>query len=76
MKACSTPAHPAAGSFLSPAYTTALVVAVLVVMFEPGTLAFLGMRLFNTSFAISLLDVALAGVIIAEASAALRSAAS
>src|SRR5437588_5083400 len=37
--------------FLIPSYTTALVVAVLVVMFELGTLAFLRMRLFNTSLA-------------------------
>jgi erythrin-vacuolar iron transport family protein len=61
--------------FLIPSFTTALVVAVLVVLFELGTLAFLRMRLFNTSFATSLLNVALAGVIIASASAALGSAA-
>jgi len=62
--------------FLIPSYTTALVVAILVVIFELGTLAFLRMRLFNTSFATSLLNVVLAGTIIAGASAALGSAAS
>jgi VIT1/CCC1 family predicted Fe2+/Mn2+ transporter len=62
--------------FLIPSYTTAIVIAVLVVMFELGALAFLRMRLFNTSFATSLLNVALAGVIIAGASAALGFAAS
>jgi VIT1/CCC1 family predicted Fe2+/Mn2+ transporter len=61
--------------FLIPSFTTALVVAVLVVLFELGALAFLRMRLFNTSFATSLLNVALAGVIIASASAALGSVA-
>jgi len=50
--------------FLIPSYTTAVLVAVLVVMFELATLAFLRMRFFNTSFATSLLNVALAGVII------------
>jgi erythrin-vacuolar iron transport family protein len=62
--------------FLIPSYTTAVFVAILVVMFELGTLAFLRMRFFNTSFATSLLNVALAGVIIAGASAALGFAAS
>jgi erythrin-vacuolar iron transport family protein len=61
--------------FLIPSYTTAIVVAILVVMFELGTLAFLRMRFFNTSFETSLLNVALAGVIIVGASAALGSAA-
>jgi len=61
--------------FLIPSYTTAVLVAVLVVMFELATLAFLRMRFFNTSFATSLLNVALAGVIIVGASAALGSAA-
>jgi hypothetical protein len=61
--------------FLIPSYTTAVLVAILVVMFELGTLAFLRMRLFNTSFGTSLLNVALAGVIIVGASAALGSAA-
>jgi VIT1/CCC1 family predicted Fe2+/Mn2+ transporter len=61
--------------FLIPSYTTALVVAILVVMLELGTLAFLRMRFFSTSFATSLLSVALAGVIIVGASAALGSAA-
>jgi erythrin-vacuolar iron transport family protein len=61
--------------FLIPSYTTAIVVAILVVMFELATLAFLRMRLFNTSFETSLLNVALAGVIIVGASAALGSAA-
>jgi len=62
--------------FLIPSYTTAVIIAILVVMFELGTLAFLRMRLFNTSFATSLLNVALAGAIIAGASAALGFAAS
>ena len=62
--------------FLIPSYTTALVVAILVVMFELATLAFLRMRLFSTGFATSLLSVALAGMIIVGASAALGSAAS
>jgi VIT1/CCC1 family predicted Fe2+/Mn2+ transporter len=62
--------------FLIPSYRTALVVAILVVMLELGTLAFLRMRFFKTSFATSLLNVALAGVIIVGASAALGSAAS
>lgn len=62
--------------FLVPSYTTAIVVAILVVMLELGTLAFLRMRFFKTSFATSLLNVALAGVIIVAASAALGSAAS
>jgi VIT1/CCC1 family predicted Fe2+/Mn2+ transporter len=62
--------------FLIPSYTTAVVVAILVVMFELATLAFLRMRFFNTSFATSLLNVALAGVIIVGISAALGSAAS
>jgi VIT1/CCC1 family predicted Fe2+/Mn2+ transporter len=62
--------------FLIPSYTTAIVVAILVVMFELGTLAFLRKRFFNTSFETSLLNVALAGVIIVGASAALGSAAS
>jgi VIT1/CCC1 family predicted Fe2+/Mn2+ transporter len=61
--------------FLIPSYTTALVVGILVVMLELGTLAFLRMRFFSTSFATSLLSVALAGVIIVGASAALGSAA-
>jgi erythrin-vacuolar iron transport family protein len=54
--------------FLIPSYTTAVIVAILVVMFELATLAFLRMRFFNTSFATSLLNVALAGVIIVGAS--------
>jgi VIT1/CCC1 family predicted Fe2+/Mn2+ transporter len=62
--------------FLISSYTTAIVVAILVVMLELGTLAFLRMRFFKTSFATSLLNVALAGVIIVGASAALGSAAS
>jgi erythrin-vacuolar iron transport family protein len=62
--------------FLIPSYTTALVVAILVVMFELATLAFLRMHFFKTSFATSLLNVALAGLIIVGASAALGSAAS
>jgi erythrin-vacuolar iron transport family protein len=62
--------------FLLSSYTTAIVVAILVVMLELGTLAFLRMRFFKTSFATSLLNVALAGVIIVGASAALGSAAS
>jgi hypothetical protein len=62
--------------FLIPSYATAVIVAILVVMFELGTLAFLRMRFFSTSFATSLLNVALAGVIIVGASAALGSAAS
>jgi erythrin-vacuolar iron transport family protein len=62
--------------FLIPSYTTALVVAFLVVIFELVTLAFLRMRFFKTSFATSLLNVALAGLIIVGASAALGSAAS
>jgi erythrin-vacuolar iron transport family protein len=61
--------------FLIPSYTTAIVVAILVVLFELATLAFLRMRFFNTSFETSLLNVALAGVIIVGASAALGSAA-
>jgi erythrin-vacuolar iron transport family protein len=61
--------------FLIPSYTTAIVVAILVVMFELATLAFLRMRFFNTSFETSLLNVALAGLIIVGASAALGSAA-
>jgi VIT1/CCC1 family predicted Fe2+/Mn2+ transporter len=62
--------------FLISSYTTALIVAILVVLVELGTLAFLRMRFFNTSFATSLLNVALAGMIIVGASAALGSAAS
>jgi hypothetical protein len=62
--------------FLIPSYTTAIVVAILVVIFELGTLAYLRMRFFSTSFVTSLLGVALAGVIIVGASAALGSAAS
>jgi VIT1/CCC1 family predicted Fe2+/Mn2+ transporter len=62
--------------FLIPSYTTAVVVAILVVMLELATLAFLRMRFFKTSFATSLLNVALAGVIIVGVSAALGSAAS
>jgi erythrin-vacuolar iron transport family protein len=62
--------------FLIPSYSTAVVVAILVVMFELATLAFLRMRFFDTSFTTSLLNVALAGVIIVGASAALGSAAS
>lgn len=61
--------------FLIPSYTTAIVVAILVVMFELATLAFLRMRFFNTSFETSLLNVALAGLIIVGAAAALGSAA-
>lgn len=57
--------------FLIPSYTTAMAVAMLVVMLELRTLAFLaGMRFFNTTFATSLLNVALAGVIIVGPSAA------
>lgn len=44
-------------------------------MVELGTLGFLRLRPFNTSFATLLLNVALAGVIIAGASAALGAAA-
>ena len=62
--------------FLIPSYTTALVVAILVVLLELGTLAFLRMRFFGKSFVTSLLNVALAGVIIVAASAALGSLAS
>jgi hypothetical protein len=62
--------------FLIPSYATAVVVAILVVVVELATLAFLRMRFFSTSFATSLLNVALAGVIIVGASAALGSAAS
>jgi VIT1/CCC1 family predicted Fe2+/Mn2+ transporter len=62
--------------FLIPSYSTAIVVAILVVMLELGALAFLRMRFFRTSFVTSLLSVALAGVIIVGASAALGSAAS
>jgi VIT1/CCC1 family predicted Fe2+/Mn2+ transporter len=61
--------------FLIPGYTTAIVVAILVVLFELTTLAFLRTHLFETSFATSLLSVALAGVIIVGVSAALGSAA-
>lgn len=57
-------------------YTTALVVAIVMVMLELGTLAFLRMRFFKTSFATSLLNVALTGVIIVGTSAALGPAAS
>jgi VIT1/CCC1 family predicted Fe2+/Mn2+ transporter len=62
--------------FLIPSYTTAIVVAILVVLLELATLAFLRMRFFQTSFATSLLNVALAGLIIVGAAAALGSAAS
>jgi VIT1/CCC1 family predicted Fe2+/Mn2+ transporter len=62
--------------FLIPSYTTALVTAILVVVFELVTLAFLRMRFFHTSFATSLVTVALAGVIIVSASAGLGSLAS
>jgi hypothetical protein len=44
-------------------------------VFELGTLAFLRMRFFSTSFATSLLNVTFAGLIIVGASAALGSAA-
>jgi len=59
-----------------PSYTTAIVVAILVVVLELATLALLRMHFFKTSFATSLLNVALAGLIIVGASAALGSAAS
>jgi erythrin-vacuolar iron transport family protein len=62
--------------FLISNYTTAVVTAVSVVVFELVLLAFLRHRFFHTSFTTSLVNVTLAGVIIAGASAALGSAAS
>jgi VIT1/CCC1 family predicted Fe2+/Mn2+ transporter len=62
--------------FLIPQYTTAVATAVLVVIFELVTLAFLRMHFFRTSFATSLVNVTLAGAIIVGASAGLGSAAS
>lgn len=62
--------------FLIHSYTTAVITAVLVVIFELVTLASLRTRFFHTSFATSLVSVALAGGIIVGVSAALGSAAS
>jgi VIT1/CCC1 family predicted Fe2+/Mn2+ transporter len=62
--------------FLIPSYTTAVVTAILVVIVELVTLAFLRRWFFHTSFVTSLVNVTLAGVLIAGVAAALGSAAS
>jgi VIT1/CCC1 family predicted Fe2+/Mn2+ transporter len=61
--------------FLIPTYSTALVVALIVIGLELVLLAYLRHRFFSTGFARSLAAVTLGGVLIAAISAALGSAA-
>jgi VIT1/CCC1 family predicted Fe2+/Mn2+ transporter len=61
--------------FLIPTYSTALVVALVVIGLELVLLAFLRHRFFRTGFARSLAAVTLGGVLIAGVSAALGAAA-
>jgi erythrin-vacuolar iron transport family protein len=61
--------------FLIPQYRTALIVAVVVIVFELLTLSWIRARFFGTGFLRSFVSVALGGAIIASASAALGGAA-
>jgi erythrin-vacuolar iron transport family protein len=61
--------------FLIPTYSTALIVALIVIGLELVLLAYLRYRFFETGFARSLAAVTLGGVLIAGISAALGSAA-
>jgi erythrin-vacuolar iron transport family protein len=61
--------------FLIPTYSTALVVALVVIGLELVLLAYLRHRFFATGFARSLAAVTLGGVLIAGVSAALGAAA-
>jgi VIT1/CCC1 family predicted Fe2+/Mn2+ transporter len=61
--------------FLIPTYSTALVVALVVIGLELVLLAYLRHRFFRTGFARSLAAVTLGGVLIAGVSAALGAAA-
>jgi len=61
--------------FLIPQYRTALIVAVVVIVFELLTLSWIRARFFGTGFLGSFVSVALGGAIIASVSAALGGAA-
>jgi erythrin-vacuolar iron transport family protein len=60
---------------LIPQYRAALIVAVVVIVFELLTLSWIRARFFSTGFLRSFLSVALGGAIIASVSAALGGAA-
>jgi VIT1/CCC1 family predicted Fe2+/Mn2+ transporter len=61
--------------FLIPQYRAALIVAVVVIIFELLTLSWIRARFFGTGFLRSFVSVALGGAIIASISAALGGAA-
>ncbi|MDX6511397.1 MAG: erythrin-vacuolar iron transport family protein [Gaiellaceae bacterium] len=61
--------------FLIPQYRAALIVAVVVIVFELLTLSWIRTRFFGTRFLASFVSVALGGAIIAAISAALGGAA-
>jgi VIT1/CCC1 family predicted Fe2+/Mn2+ transporter len=61
--------------FLIPQYRAALIVAVVVIIFELLTLSWIRARFFGTGFLPSFVSVALGGAIIASISAALGGAA-
>jgi len=60
--------------FLIPQYGTALAVAIVVIVVELVTLAFIRWRFFNTGFLRSFASIALGGAIIVAISAALGAA--
>jgi VIT1/CCC1 family predicted Fe2+/Mn2+ transporter len=61
--------------FLIPQYRTALIAAIVVIVFELLTLSWIRARFFGTGFVRSFVSVALGGAIIAGISAALGGAA-
>ena len=61
--------------FLIPQYRTALIAAIVVIVFELLTLSWIRARFFGTGFLRSFASVALGGAIIAAVSAALGGAA-
>jgi VIT1/CCC1 family predicted Fe2+/Mn2+ transporter len=61
--------------FLIPQYRAALIVAIVVIVFELLTLSWIRARFFGTGFLGSFVSVALGGAIIASVSAALGGAA-
>jgi erythrin-vacuolar iron transport family protein len=61
--------------FLIPQYRSALIVAIVVIVFELLTLSWIRARFFGTGFLRSFVSVAIGGAIIASVSAALGGAA-
>jgi VIT1/CCC1 family predicted Fe2+/Mn2+ transporter len=60
--------------FLIPQYSSALTVAIVVIVIELVTLAFIRWRFFNTGFLRSFASITLGGAIIVAISAALGAA--